>query len=252
MQNNIAKDQAVCPSAFNETKKLLFQKRTPQSGSRYPNAFEREIIMKSHLVLLLTRDVELEQQSSMAAAASGARLEVTTTVGEALQAVCEHGREIDLVVIDFDNGTRGMTLLSALNILRDQVLIVALTSAARDHSAVLAYAEGAACCLTKPMNAVELEMVIRLLDRRRVQLNAAQSKGEPNHANSRELQSQFRHQKSNRNNEALLRGSSSNSLCTPPPAVAGSWRCLDRAAGSEHPRRNRRIRLYRRSSAARV
>lgn len=207
--------------------------------------------MKSHLVLLLTRDVELEQQSSMAAAASGARLEVTTTVGEALQAVCEHGREIDLVVIDFDNGTRGMTLLSALNILRDQLLIVALTSAARDHSEVLAYAEGAACSLTKPMNAVELEMVIRLLGRRRVQLNA-QSKGEPNHANSRELQSQFRHQKSNRNNEALLRGSSSNSLCTPPPAVAGSWRCLDRAAGSEHLRRNRRIRLYRRSSAARV
>ena len=135
--------------------------------------------MKSHFALLLTRDVELEHVSAIAAAATGGRLMLARTAGEALQSVCEHGREIDLVVIDFDNRTRGMMLLSALNMLRGQLPIVALTSTARDHSAVLAYVDGAACCLSKPMNAVELEMVIRLLGQGRVYRKENQ-----NHANS--------------------------------------------------------------------
>jgi DNA-binding response OmpR family regulator len=144
-------------------------------GSRHANASKTETMMKSDLVLLLTRDIELEQQWAMAAAASSARLIVARTVGVALEIIYQRGRELDLVVIDFDNGTRGMALLSALSTSRADLPIVALTSTDGDHSTEIAYTDGAACCLTKPINAAELEMVIRVLGRSRLQADAAQS-----------------------------------------------------------------------------
>ncbi len=122
--------------------------------------------MKSDLVLLVSRDPKLQQQSAKAAFASGARSAIARGIGEALQIVCQRRRELDLIVVDFDNGIRGMALLSALGMSRDQLPIVALTSTDRDRSAELAYADGAACCLTRPINAAEFEMVIRLLANR--------------------------------------------------------------------------------------
>ena len=122
--------------------------------------------MKSDLVLLVTRDPELQQQWTTAALASGARSAIARSIGEALQVVCQRRRKLDLIVVDFDNGIRGMTLVSALGMSRDQLPIVALTSTDRDRSAELAHADGAACCLTKPINAAEFEMVIRLLANR--------------------------------------------------------------------------------------
>jgi DNA-binding response OmpR family regulator len=134
-------------------------------GSRHANACKTETMMKPNLVLLLTRDIELEQQWAMAAAASSARLIVARTVGVALEIIYQRGRELDLVVIDFDNGTRGMALLSALRMSRADLPLVALTSTDPDRSTELAHADGAACCLSKPMNAADLEMVIRLLSK---------------------------------------------------------------------------------------
>ena len=52
--------------------------------------------MKSDLVLLLTRDPELQQQWTIAALASGARSAIAGSIGEALQVVCQRGRELDL------------------------------------------------------------------------------------------------------------------------------------------------------------
>lgn len=145
-------------------------------GSRHANAPRTESMMKSGLVLLLTRDVELEQQSATAAAASNARLIVARTVGVALEIIYQRGRELDLIVIDFDNGTHGMALLSALRLSRADLPLVGLTSTDPDQSTELGYADGAACCLSKPMNAAELEMVIRVLGLSRLQADAAQSK----------------------------------------------------------------------------
>ena len=144
-------------------------------GSRHANASKTESIMESGLVLLLTRDLELEQQSAMAAAASNARLIVARTVGVALEIIYQRGRELDLVVIDFDNGTRGTALLSALSASRADLPLVALTSTDPDHSTELAHADGAACCLTKPMNAAELEMVIRLLGKKCAKIRNSRS-----------------------------------------------------------------------------
>ena len=136
--------------------------------SRHANASKRESMLKSDLVLLLTGDLELEQEAAMAAAASGARLTLAGTVGQTLEIIDERSRELALVVIDFDRDTGGMALLNALSTSRAQLPIVALTSTDRDHFTALAYADGAACCLTKPMNAAELEMVIRVLGKSRL------------------------------------------------------------------------------------
>lgn len=135
-------------------------------GSCHVNASKTESIMKSDLVLLLTGDLELKQEAAVAAAASGARLMLAGTVDEALEIIDERSRELDLAVIDFDGDTGGMAFLSALSTSPADLPIVALTSTDRDHSTVLAYADGAACCLTKPMNAAELEMVIRVLGKK--------------------------------------------------------------------------------------
>jgi DNA-binding response OmpR family regulator len=144
-------------------------------GSRHANPSKTETTRKSDLVLLLTRDIELEQQSAVAAAVSSARLIVARTVGVAVEIIYQRGRELNLVVIDFDNGIRGMALLTALNTSRADLPIVALTSTDGDHSTELAYLEGA-LCLTKPINAAELEMVLRGLGRSRLQADVAQSR----------------------------------------------------------------------------
>ena len=146
------------------------------NGSHDANTSNRESITKSNFVLLLTRDTELEQQSAKAAAASSARLIVARTVALALQIVHQRGRELEVVVIDFDNRARGLALLRALTTSSAELPIVALTSADSDHCIVLACASANACCLTKPINAVELEMVIRVLARSRLQAGAGQSK----------------------------------------------------------------------------
>jgi DNA-binding response OmpR family regulator len=128
--------------------------------------------MKSEFILVLTHDLELVEQSTMAAAASGARLMIARTAGEALQIVCERDGELKLVVADFDKGSRGMTLLSALSMLRERLPVLAVTSTDGGDSAALAYANGAAACLAKPINATELEIAISALSERELQFEA--------------------------------------------------------------------------------
>lgn len=128
--------------------------------------------MKSNLILLLTEDTDVEKQLAEAASETGAGVILAQDVGEAIQIVCTR-REIDLAIVDFDDGCHGMTLLSALNLLRDDLPIVAVTSTNIDYIAALAYANGAAACLVKPINATELEIVIRALSDRELELQPA-------------------------------------------------------------------------------
>ena len=129
--------------------------------------------MKRKVILLLTHDVGLEEQAIEAVLESGAVLVVARTVSEALEFVCRSGFELDLAVIDFDNGCRGMTLLSAVSTLRPDLPIVAVTSIDTAQVTARAFAHGAAACLAKPVNATELEIVIRAFGQPRLQLVAA-------------------------------------------------------------------------------
>lgn len=119
--------------------------------------------MNSKLILLLTEDNDLLRQSSKAAGEVGVDLIRVRGVNEAIQIFCIRDCKINLAIVDLDNGSHGITLLGAINMLREDLPIVAVTSTNVDYVAALAYANGAAACLAKPINATELEIVIRAL-----------------------------------------------------------------------------------------
>ncbi len=129
--------------------------------------------MNSRLVLLLTHDRNFERLLAEALLDHGAVMLIARNVGDALQIVCARGREFDFAVIDFDDGCHGMTLLSAINTCRPELPIIVVTSGDAYHAAALAYANGAAVCLAKPISAAELEIVIRELGEPKLELEAA-------------------------------------------------------------------------------
>lgn len=126
--------------------------------------------MNSRLVLLLTRDRNFERLLAEALLNNGAVVLIARNVSDALQVVCARGREFDFAVIDFDDGCHGMTLLSAVNMCRPELPIIVVTSGDAYHAAALAYANGAAACLAKPISAAELGIVIRELGEPKLEL----------------------------------------------------------------------------------
>jgi DNA-binding NarL/FixJ family response regulator len=55
--------------------------------------------------------------------------------------------------MDFDDGCRGRTLLSAVHNCYERLPIVVTTSEKAEHACFLAYANGARTCLKKPLSA---------------------------------------------------------------------------------------------------
>src|SRR6187397_2005210 len=109
--------------------------------------------MNVRLILLLTRDREFETLLTEAVLATGTGIIlVARTVTDALRIVCTRGRELDFGVIDFDDGCHGMTLLSALDNCRPGLPLVVVTSRDVYHAGAVAYANGVAACLAKPID----------------------------------------------------------------------------------------------------
>lgn len=130
--------------------------------------------MNTRLVLLLTRDHEFEKLLAKAVLKAGAAvILVARNIGDALQIVCTRGRELDFAVIDFDDGCHGMTLLSALDTCRADLPVVVVTSSDAYHAAAIAYANGVAAYLAKPISGADLAIVIRELREPKLELTAA-------------------------------------------------------------------------------
>jgi DNA-binding NarL/FixJ family response regulator len=62
--------------------------------------------------------------------------------------------------MDFDDGCRGRTLLSAVHNCYEQLPIVVTTSEEAEHAISLAYANGARTCLKKPLSAASFAKAI--------------------------------------------------------------------------------------------
>lgn len=112
--------------------------------------------MKPGLVLLYTRDRNFDQILAPALSGTDTIVLVARTVADALQILCRRGRELDLVVLDFNPGCRGMTLLSAIHGCYETLPILVVTSAESEHAIAIARANGARICLTKPLPAALL------------------------------------------------------------------------------------------------
>jgi DNA-binding response OmpR family regulator len=116
--------------------------------------------MKSPLILLFTRDSDFAQSVREAVSGTGAVVLIARDVRDGLQIVRQRGRELDFALMDFDDGCRGRTLLSAVHTCYERLPIVVTTSEAAEQASFLAWANGARACLKKPLSAAGFAKVI--------------------------------------------------------------------------------------------
>jgi CheY-like chemotaxis protein len=124
----------------------------------------KNFVMKIPVILLLTNDAELEESVAEALSRLGGVSHLTRDAGDALQTI-SGARDLDLAVIDFEQGPHGMTLLSAINMCREDLPLIVISRDDDKHVEALAYANGATACFPKPVSAVQLASAIRGLQR---------------------------------------------------------------------------------------
>ena len=103
------------------------------------------------VVLLFTRDRALDDQVAQALLGRSAIVLIARSVGDALQIVCGRGRELDLVVLDVDAQSGGMTLLSAVHTCHTDLPVLVTAMSSDERVRTLAFANGARACLNKPL-----------------------------------------------------------------------------------------------------
>ena len=118
--------------------------------------------MKTPVILLLTDDNELEELVADALSEIGDISHLTRDAGDALETICGVN-ELDLAIIDFEHGPHGMTLLSAISTLREELPIIVITRDDEEHVDALAYANGATACFSKQAVATQLPGTMRQL-----------------------------------------------------------------------------------------
>jgi DNA-binding NtrC family response regulator len=117
--------------------------------------------MKTPVIVLLTADPSLEDSVAQVLLETGGVSHLTRSAADALQLVCTIGMDLDLAVIDFELGPHGMTLLNAIATCRKDFPVVVVMHDDEKHVEALAYANGAAACLPKPVSATELAHTVR-------------------------------------------------------------------------------------------
>jgi DNA-binding response OmpR family regulator len=125
------------------------------------------------VILLYTRDRSFDQLVADALLGSSALVLIARSIGDAIQIACRRGRELDLAVLDFDDGCRGMTLLSAVHTCYEQLPVLIITSGDEEHVHAVAAANGARACLEKPIPPERLGRAIATLSSTRAELIAA-------------------------------------------------------------------------------
>ena len=113
-------------------------------------------------MLLLTNDNELEELVAGALSEVGGISHLTRDAGDALETICGVN-DLDLAVIDFEHGPHGMTLLSAISTLREDIPVIVITRDDEQHVEALAYANGATACFSKQATGDTTREAIRTL-----------------------------------------------------------------------------------------
>ena len=128
--------------------------------------------MKTTVMLLLTNDSQLEDSVAEALLELGGVSHLTRDAGNALQTICGV-HDLDLAVIDFEHGPHGMTLLSAISMVREDLPVIVITHDDDKHVEALAYTNGATACFRKPVSVTQLASAIRELQRLKPELAPA-------------------------------------------------------------------------------
>jgi DNA-binding NtrC family response regulator len=128
---------------------------------RSVNSFVRQArSMKTPVILLLTNDNALEDSVADLLSEIGGVSHLTHGAGDALEIICGV-QDLDVAVIDFEHGPHGMTLLSAISTLREDLPVIVITRDDEEHVEELAYANGAMACFPKQAVATRLADTIR-------------------------------------------------------------------------------------------
>jgi CheY-like chemotaxis protein len=128
---------------------------------------------KPQVVLLYTRDRGFDGLLGEALSGTGCIVLIARTVADALQIVCQRGRELAFALMDFDGGCRGMTILSAIHTCFEELPILVTTSKDAEHVSAVAYANGARTCLARPKHSAGLANAISKITAPERQLAAA-------------------------------------------------------------------------------
>ena len=115
--------------------------------------------MKTPIMLLLTNDNELEELVADVLSEIGGISHLTRDAGDALETICGVN-DLDLAVIDFEHGPHGMTLLSAISMMREDLPVIVINHDDEKHVEALAYTTGAAACFSKPISTAQLVAAI--------------------------------------------------------------------------------------------
>lgn len=122
--------------------------------------------MKRPVILLLTNDNGLEDLVACSLSGIGGISHLTRDAGEALEIICGV-HDLDLAVIDFEHSPHGMTLLSAISTLREDLPVIVIIRDDEQQVQELAYANGAAACFSKRAVTTQLANAIRELSKPR-------------------------------------------------------------------------------------
>jgi CheY-like chemotaxis protein len=120
--------------------------------------------VKTPVILLLTKDNELEDLVAQLLSEIGGVSHLARDADEALEIVCRVP-SLDFAIVDFEHGPHGMTLLLAINTVCRQLPVIVIIRHDESHVAAVAYTNGAAACLAKPLSATQLVSAIRELGR---------------------------------------------------------------------------------------
>src|SRR6478609_4912134 len=120
----------------------------------------QNLSMKTTVMVLLTNDNELEDAVAEALLEVGGVSHLTSDASHALETVCGVP-DLDLAIIDFEHGPHGMTLLSAIRMLRGDLPVIVITHDDEKHVEALAYTNGATACFLKPISTTQLVAAIR-------------------------------------------------------------------------------------------
>ncbi len=127
--------------------------------------------MNIRLALLLTHDPNFENVVTEALKDTGAKILIRHDVDHALEVGCNRATQFDVAIIDRSD-CHAITLLSALKACRHDLPVVVVTSSESCHCAALAYANGAAACIAKPISANDLRVVLKQLCQPKLELAA--------------------------------------------------------------------------------
>jgi FixJ family two-component response regulator len=112
--------------------------------------------MKTPVITLLTNDQSVEECVAQVLLEAGGLSHLAHSASEVLDLIGTTGQDLDLAVIDCEHGPHGLTLVRAINSRREAFPVIVLTGPGDEYIEALAYANGAAVCLCKPVSATQL------------------------------------------------------------------------------------------------